>query len=379
MICAQCQKQGWQLPSYYQVYKVLQSLSQSLKTLAHGGQKAYENQYDLIHRREASYPNEIWQADHTLLDILVLNEMGQPERPWLTIILDDFSRAIAGYYLTFQAPSAIQTALALHQAILHKRNLDWTICGTPEQFYTDHGSDFTSNHLEQVAIDLKINLVFSAVGVPRGRGKIERFFSSINQLFLQYLPGYAGNRPNDPLLTLKKLDEKLAHFIMYHYHHRIHGTTKKAPIRVWNDAGFLPNMPESLESLDLLLLHVAKARKVHSDGIHFQGLRYIDTTLAAYVGETVVIRYDPRDLAEIRVFYENRYLCTAISPEIAGYTVDLKEIVSARNKRKRALKNQIMSEGAVIEDIIQSKQSQLEEDSEKPEPTKLKLKRYFNE
>ncbi|CAK6473781.1 Mu transposase C-terminal domain-containing protein [Peribacillus castrilensis] len=379
MICEQCLKQGWQQPSYYQVYKISQSLSQSLKTLAHDGQKAYGNQFDLIHRREASYPNEIWQADHTLLDILVLNEKEQPERPWLTIILDDYSRAVAGYFLTFQAPSAIQTALALHQAIWRKRNLDWPTCGIPEQFYTDHGSDFTSNHLEQVAIDLKMNLVFSAVGVPRGRGKIERFFSSVNQLFLQDLPGYIGNGTKDTLLTLKELDGKLADFIVYNYHHRTHGTTKKAPIHTWNDTGFLPNMPENLESLDLLLLHVAKARKVHSDGIHFQGLRYIDVTLAAYVGETVVIRYDPRDLAEIRVFYEDHYLCTPISPEISDYTVDLKDIISARNKRKRSLKNQITPEKTLIEEIIHSKQSQIEVGSEKTEPIKSKLKRYFNE
>jgi putative transposase len=358
---------------------VSQSLSKSLKKLAHDGQKAYENQYDLIHRREARYPNEIWQADHTLLDILVLNEKGQAERPWLTIILDDYSRAVAGYFLTFQAPSAIQTALALHQAIWHKRNQDWPICGIPEQFYTDHGSDFTSNHLEQVAIDLKINLVFSAVGVPRGRGKIERFFSSINQLFLQDLPGYIGNGTKAALLTLKELDEKLANFIVYNYHHRTHGTTKKAPIHAWNGGGFLSNMPESLENLDLLLLHVAIARKVHSDGIHFQGLRYIDITLAAYVGETVVIRYDPRDLAEIRVFHEDYYLCTAISPEISGYTVDLKDIISARNKQKRTLKNQIIPDKTVIEDLVQSKQCKLGDGSEKPEPTKSKLKRYFNE
>ncbi|WP_255257275.1 MULTISPECIES: helix-turn-helix domain containing protein [unclassified Bacillus (in: firmicutes)] len=85
MICEQCQKKGWEKPSYYQVYKVSQSLSPSLKKLAHDGQKAYNNQYDLIHRREASYPNEIWQADHTPLDIIVLNEKGKPERPWLTM------------------------------------------------------------------------------------------------------------------------------------------------------------------------------------------------------------------------------------------------------------------------------------------------------
>ena len=62
-------------------------------------------------------------------------------------------------------------------------------------------------------------------------------------------------------------------------------------------------MPDSLEQLDLLLLTVAKPRKIHPDGIHFQGLRYLDPVLAAYVGETVIIRYDPRDMAEIRVFH----------------------------------------------------------------------------
>ena len=379
MISAQCQEKGIQQPSYYQVDKISKSLSEGLKVLAHHGQKTYENQFDLIHRREANYPNEIWQADHTLLDIMVLNEKGEPDRPWLTVILDEFSRAIAGYFVTFQAPSAIQTALTLHQAIWRKRNLNWSICGIPEQFYTDHGSDFTSNHLEQVAIDLKINLVFSAIGKPRGRGKIERFFLSLNQLLLQDLPGYVGNGRHTKLLTMKEFDEKVSDFIIHTYHHRLHSTTKKAPILAWNEGGFLPNMPESLESLDLLLLHVAKTRKVHSDGIHFQSLRFIDPNLAAYVGETVMIRYDPRDLAEIRVFYEERYLCTAICPEIAGYTIDVKEIAAARNQRKRMLKEQLKPQKTIIEEIIQAKQTIEEEEAVKPVPLKSNLKRYFNE
>ena len=40
-----------------------------------------------------------------------------PAQPWLTVILDDYSRAVAGYFLFFEAPSAAQTALALRQAI----------------------------------------------------------------------------------------------------------------------------------------------------------------------------------------------------------------------------------------------------------------------
>jgi hypothetical protein len=47
--------------------------------------------------------------------------------------------------------------------------------------------------------------------------------------------------------------------------------------------------------------------------IHFQGLRYLSLTLAAYVGEEATIRFDPRDLGEIRLFYKDRFLCRAIS------------------------------------------------------------------
>jgi hypothetical protein len=100
-------------------------------------------------------------------------------------------------------------------------------------------------------------------------------------------------------------------------------------------APFLPRLPESLEQLDLLPLTVAKPRKVHPDGIHYKSLRYLDPVPAAYVGEAVTIRCDPRDLAEIRVFHHDRFLCRAICPELAGRTIGIKDITAARNTRRR--------------------------------------------
>jgi putative transposase len=47
------------------------------------------------------------------------------------------------------------------------------------------GSSATS---EQVAADLKIQLVFTTPGQPRGRGKIERFMDTVKQLCLASLP-----------------------------------------------------------------------------------------------------------------------------------------------------------------------------------------------
>jgi hypothetical protein len=66
----------------------------------------------------------------------------------------------------------------------------------------------------------------------------------------------------------------------------------------------------------LLLLTVPNPRVVHQAGIHFQRLRYLDLTLAAYVGETMTIRYDSRDLAEIRVYHGDQFICHAICQEL---------------------------------------------------------------
>jgi putative transposase len=148
--------QGWPEPSYATVHQIVRGLPAALVTLAHEGPKVYADRFDLLYRREASRPNEMWQADHTPLDLWVLDERDRPARPWLTVIVDDYSRAVAGYAFSLHDPSSIQTALALRQAIWRKGDPHWSVCGIPETFYTDHGSDFTSQHLEQVAAVLRL-------------------------------------------------------------------------------------------------------------------------------------------------------------------------------------------------------------------------------
>jgi putative transposase len=146
------------------VHDVVRHLDPALAVLAHEGTRRYEELYDLVYRREASKPNEIWQADHTQLDLWVITPSGQPARPWLTVIEDDHSRAVAGYALNLGAPSALNTALAFRQAIWRKEHPDWHVCGIPDAFHVDHGSDFTSRHLEQVMADLRIRPFFSLPG-----------------------------------------------------------------------------------------------------------------------------------------------------------------------------------------------------------------------
>jgi putative transposase len=375
-------KLGQKPPSYKVVHAVIAKLEPALVTLAHEGSKAYSASFDLVHRREADAPNAIWQADHTELDILIKDTDGTARRPWLTIIIDDYSRAVAGYFLSLSAPSAIQTALALRQAIWRKTQAGWHICGIPQVLYTDHGSDFTSHHIEQVAADLKIRLIFSGVARPRGRGKIERFFDSLSQVLLSRLPGFSRTESGRrAVLTQSEMAAKIETYLIEEYLVTPHSTTGQAPQARWEAGGFLPQMPDSLERLDLLLLTVARTRRVQQDGIRFMGMRYIDPTLAAYVGEEVVLRYDPRDVAEVRVFHQGRFICRAICQELAGATVPLRDIVSARNRRRRELRQTLVDRQRVVDSLIEAKRWDAGEknpvdESPKPVPSPVKLKRY---
>jgi putative transposase len=66
----------------------------------------------------------------------------------------------------------------------------------------------------------------------------------------------------------------------------------------------------------------------------------------------VTIRYDPRDIAEIRVFHRNRFLCRAINPEHAGRTVTLKDIQTARVRHRRSLRTAINERIARVADFL---------------------------
>lgn len=43
------------------------------------------------------------------------------------------------------------------------------------------------------------------------------------------------------------------------------------------------------------------------------------------------------------VFYRDEFLCTAISPDLADYSIDIKDIQHARSQRRKHLKQNIAS------------------------------------
>jgi putative transposase len=101
------------------------------------------------------------------------------------------------------------------------------------------------------------------------------------------------------------------------------------------------------------------------------------------VKEEVLIRYDPVDLAEIHVFYQDRFLCRAICQELSGQTVSLKEIEKARSARRKQVRVGLSTREAVVEHFLAVHQEEAPRPkAHVPEPEtegRPRLKGYINE
>jgi putative transposase len=85
---------GWPPPSYSTTRGILDVLDPAMVTLGHGGPVAFRDRFELVYRRDASRPNAFWQAGHTELDLLILDQARRAVRPSLTVVLDDWGVAL---------------------------------------------------------------------------------------------------------------------------------------------------------------------------------------------------------------------------------------------------------------------------------------------
>ena len=61
---------GSRVPSYSTVSAIIAALDPGMVTLAQEGAAAFRDRFELVHRFRAEAPNAVWQADHTLLDLM---------------------------------------------------------------------------------------------------------------------------------------------------------------------------------------------------------------------------------------------------------------------------------------------------------------------
>jgi putative transposase len=88
-------------------------------------------------------------------------------------------------------------------------------------------------------------------------------------------------------------------------------------------------------------------------------------------------------MGEIRVFYKDRFLCPAVSAELAGETIPLRDIIRVRNQRRRELSSILHDRQQVVDEPLQLKRGTAPKESHAKAAvapvSEVRIKRYRNE
>jgi transposase InsO family protein len=118
----QCFKAKLKKPGANTVRRRVAMLSDRLKLEKRKGRKAAAEKYEPIkgHFPGTDYPLAVAQIDHTPMDVIVVDEEHrQPiQRPWLTVVIDVYSRMVLGFAIYLEKPSAFPAGLAVAHAVL---------------------------------------------------------------------------------------------------------------------------------------------------------------------------------------------------------------------------------------------------------------------
>ena len=329
MVAIECHKRGIPAPSYSAIKKYLKSLPEYFHLVRKGGIEAWDKEGKPVVRINiTNHANQRWQIDHCRLDIWIRVRDGEkwvPAQVWLSLVLDAHTRAIPGFVLSTKCPDAWTVALLMRQAILPKENPDWMVRGIPEVVQPDNGRDFRSHAVEVSFAYLKIRLEFDPPYYPNMKGKIERFFLTLDRGCLRVLPGHmaAVGRSEtsatyhvQTLLTRQQLIREIEKYIVDEYHQRTHSETGRKPTEHWEQSVRL-RMPESVDALNRMLLKFDETRKVGTVGVSFthkgHSGDYWAPALVELIGCDVQIRFNPEDLQSILLYdnFTEEYICEA--------------------------------------------------------------------
>lgn len=124
---AKAHELGVKSPSHMTVYRILNPVIEKQEKAKSIRSPGWRGLRLSVKTRDGAdlaveYSNQVWQCDHTRADLLLVDRDGKIlGRPWLTTVIDTYSRCIMGINLGFDAPSSQVVGLALRHAILPKQ------------------------------------------------------------------------------------------------------------------------------------------------------------------------------------------------------------------------------------------------------------------
>jgi len=315
-----CDAQGLLPPSEKTFRAEIKRRREEIVILARQGRRAAYNitefcwQIDQSTPRHGERPFEIGHIDHTELDVeLVDSRTGANlRRPWLTVLLDAFTRLVLAFYLTFDPPSYRSCMAVIRLSVQRHGRIPMTIV-------VDRGSDFESVYFESLLARLGCHKKSRPTAKARFGSVIERFFGVNNTAFIHNLVGnnQALQRPrsmspsHDPrrlaVWTLPALIDAFEAFVDTVYANVPHPALGMSPKDAMarglamsgNRSHVLIPFSDEFKCLCMPTTPLGNAVVRTGRGIKIKGIFYWHSSFreSSVVRTSVPLRYDPFDVS----------------------------------------------------------------------------------
>lgn len=328
-IALQCAEKGLPTPSYSWFCQFVKKQIQYSVQRARQGDKAA---YGISPRTSEDAgapatpdpirPFERGHIDHTQIDVeAIFSDTAEGlGRPWVTVMIDHYSRRILGFYLTYESPSYRSVLMTLRDCVRRHGRL-------PESIVVDGGKEFRSAWFEVTCAFFRVTVIRRPARQGRYGSQIERYFGSHNTMLLHNLAGNTQLRKNvrqmtpavDPsrtaVWTLVDLFELLGSFYFEIYDTIIHTSILASPRDAFGKAlqlhGNRPSRTLVYDQNFVMMTCPSTPKgtaKVQPDGVKINHFYYNAPGLSRHLGESVPVRYEPFDLSVAYVFVDRAWL-----------------------------------------------------------------------
>ncbi len=291
----------------------------------------------------ADFPLAVVQIDHTLVDLMLVDEVHRKpvNRPWITVAIDVYSRMVVGFYVSFDTPGAIGTGMCIANAILPKEMLlsrlnvegTWPCYGVMRTIHVDNAKEFRGTMLAKACARYNIELSHRPVKTPEWGGTVERLIGTFMRE-IHTLPGTTFSNPQhrqdyqsekQAALTLSEFERWLTIFIVKIYHLRVHSSLEKPPLDRYKEgilgtadtpARGLPSRFHDERQLRLDFMPFVM-RSIQEYGVVIDHIYYYNDILRSYIHarestssrnrtkKEFLFRRDPRDISVIYFYDED--------------------------------------------------------------------------
>ena len=309
--------------------------------------------------RHGDRPFEIVHIDHTLLEIECICSESKVNlgRPWVTAMIDAYSRRILAAYLTFDAPSYRSCMMILRICVQRFKRF-------PEWIVVDNGKDFKSTYFDTLLARFEASKKHRPKDVPKFSSIIERWFRTTETEFFNNLRGNTQimkevrlvKKKNNPKeLAVWELDELYDYFINgYCYgvydrkeHPALEGMSPQQAFEFGiAKTGSRPHQAikydEQFKILTMPSTKKGTAKVQPSKGVRINRIDYWSDEFYTVENQDVPIRYDPFDYGTAYAYVNNRWTkCISnYYTKFEGYSERAVKIATTLIHRKKQLHNQ---------------------------------------